>query len=95
MVLHTPVHRQEKFKVYTSQNLLTTHTQSSIFFTLTVAFKTCISLVELCAIVATDLQAVVLVSNEIARNVDTLICIIILEKFVFMLKSVPAILSKV
>ena len=60
---------------------MNTHTTSS--FISTAAFKTCISLVILCAIVATDLQAVALVPNEVARKVDTLICIIVSEIFVF------------
>ena len=77
-----PVHR--KISRYTStQNLLTTRMHSSVLLLNTAFKKTCISLVELCAIIATDLQAVALVSNKVARKVDTLIGIIISEKFVF------------
>ena len=38
-------------------------------------FEACISLVELGTIVAADLQAVALVSNEVARKIDTFICV--------------------
>ena len=53
------------------------------FSTVIAAVKTCISLVELGIIVAADLQAVVLVSNEVARKIDTFIRVITWEKFVF------------